>query len=207
MNDQLKSELQELQKLEGEGTLDEAQKSRLEILNIAEQAEQTAIKKQKDLDSALAQKDHFRTKAEKSEADRVELETKLNRAAADAGKPPVAVKPLEVEDFINISASLEGLDQREKEYLAEQHKLTGRPLSEIKNGEDFLLWQGGYKTKVEKERALKPSGTQPEGDKPVSFLEKLKNANPAEKEKLLSGAGLYKAPRPRSDRVSIGNNK
>lgn len=113
-------------------------------------------------------------------------------------------KSLNVEDYIDISASLEGLDARQKEYLAREHKLTGRPLREIREGEDFKLWDSGYQAKVEKEKALKPSGNQPDFEKPMSFAEKLRAASPADREKLLTEAGLYKTPRPRADRTQIG---
>lgn len=118
--------------------------------------------------------------------------------------PTASTKSLEIDDFINISASLEGMDQREKEYLAEQHKLTGRPLNEIKQDENFQLWQTAYKQKVEKERALKPSSTQTVSDKPMSLGDKLKGATLEEQEILLSEAGLYSSPRPKADRVTIG---
>lgn len=209
MNEAQKLELQELTNLEGAGTLEESQKSRLELLRLAEQAEKTATEKSKDLESALAQKEHYREKHEKAEADRIALEKKLNDPAVTV--PPVATKTLEVEDFIGISASLEGLDHREKEYLAEQHKLTGRPLKDIRVDENFLLWQTAYKQKVEKERALIPDGAQLEGDAPrtlSSRLQELNNsnnhkANLAEQEKLLQEAGLYKAPRQNPHRQSI----
>lgn len=119
---------------------------------------------------------------------------------------PKATKSLDVEDFIDISASLEGLDQRQKEYLAEQHKLTGQPIKEIRNGENFLLWNDGYQTRVEKERALKPSSTQPDYDKPKTLAERLKGASLEEQEKILADAGLWKSPRPRGDRVNIGGS-
>jgi hypothetical protein len=119
--------------------------------------------------------------------------------------PKTVVKTtLGVEDYIDISASLEGLDKREKEYLAQQHKLTGKSLSDIRKDEDYVLWQDAYRAKKEKELSLKPSGTQSESDRPMSFAEKLKGASLADKEKLLEEAGLYKHPRPRADRVNLG---
>lgn len=115
---------------------------------------------------------------------------------------------LDVSDYIDISASLEGLDQKEKEYLAKQHKLSGDSLKDIRNSEDFNLWQSAYRMKVEKEQlSLKPSGTQAESDVPKSFTERLKSASLADKEKLLEEAGLYKSPRPRPDRVTLGRGK
>jgi hypothetical protein len=114
-------------------------------------------------------------------------------------------KSLDVEDYIDISASLDGLDQREKGYLAEQHKLSGKSLKDIRNSEDFSLWQSAYRTKVEKERlTLSPSSKQSESDRPKTLTEKLKSASLADKEKLLSEAGLYKTPKQRTDVRKIG---
>jgi len=115
--------------------------------------------------------------------------------------------PLAVEDYIDISTSLEGLDAREKAFLAEQHKLSGKPLQEIRTGEDFQLWQSAYRTKVEKENALRPNATQASEEAPKSLVERLKNASLAEKEELLKEAGLYKENRRRSDSVNIGNTR
>lgn len=118
-------------------------------------------------------------------------------------KQPVKVinKALNVEDYIDISASLEGLDQREKEYLAQQHKYTGMPLSEIRKNEDFLLWQGAHRNKVEKEKlTLAPSSKQSESDQPRSLNDRLSTASLEEKEAILTKAGLYKTVRPRSDK-------
>lgn len=147
-------------------------------------------------------------RAKKAEADAKEakLEAERLRKGGDS------TKSLEVDDFINISASLEGLDKREKEYLAEQHKLSGRPLIEIRTDENFLLWQEAYRAKAEKERALKPSGTQPDGERPTTLSSKIKElnqgvpnyrANLVEQEKLLEQAGLWKNPKRRSDRTDI----
>ena len=135
--------------------------------------------------------------------------TKMNRKALayDAKKnEPIEVKAtLDVSDYIDISASLEGLDQREKEYLAEQHKYTGKPLSELRKDEDFGLWQTAYRQKVEKERlTLSPSSTQSESERPKSLTERLASASLAEKEQILAEAGLYKSPRQKSERVNIG---
>jgi len=125
--------------------------------------------------------------------------------AAMKKQPEKSTVALNVEDYIDISASLEGLDQREKAYLAQQHKLTGKPLSDIRNDEDFGLWQSAYRAKTEKEKlSLKPSGGQAESDKPKTLTEKLQGASLVDKERILTEAGLYKQPRPRSDRTTIG---
>lgn len=132
-------------------------------------------------------------------AKRAEAEKKALEAQLKASK-----NTLDVEDYIDISASLEGLDQREKEKLAQEHKLTGKSLKEIRESEDFQLWDSAYRQKVEKEKLLKPSGTQAESDKPQSLAERLASASQADKEKILSEAGLYKSPRPRADKTNIG---
>lgn len=130
-------------------------------------------------------------RALKAEQDKKTLEAKL----AQRGD-----KSLDVEDYIDISASLEGLDQKEKERLAREHKLTGQPLSEIRKDEDFLLWQKAYRDKVAKERSLAPSSEQPEEPKPMSFAEKLRSAkNIQEKEELLKAAGMMKQHRRHPD--------
>jgi len=65
MEQEFIDELQELQNLETAGeTLDDTQQSRFSLLKATDLAEKTADKKSKDLESALAQKEHFRTKFE-----------------------------------------------------------------------------------------------------------------------------------------------
>lgn|SRR3990167_1218963 len=141
-------------------------------------------------------------------AKKAEAEAKANKVRLEALQK-TSTKSLDVEDYIDISTSLEGLDQKEKGYLAEQHKLSGKPLAEIRKSEDFLLWQTAYRQKVEKEKlTLKPSGTQPESDKPKTTAERLKEARTlAEKEAILIERGLYQPPRRRPDQVIIGGPK
>lgn len=116
--------------------------------------------------------------------------------ALKSNPAPTSTTALDVNEIIAINASLEGLSQREKEKLAEEHKLTGRPLSEIRQSEDFLFWQQGFQAQVDKERALKPSSTQPQADRPRKLSEVLldPNTSPSEREKLLVAHGLYKDP-------------
>jgi hypothetical protein len=113
-------------------------------------------------------------------------------------------KALDVEDYIDISASLDGLDSREKEYLAKQHKLSGKPLKDIRNNEDFILWQSAYRAKADKERkALEPTSEQIDAERPKSLSERLKNLPLSEQEKILVEKGLYKSPKRREDTVFI----
>lgn len=153
----------------------------------------SALKEQ--LEKEAEARRQLTARVKKEEARRKELEAQLASGGA---------QPLDVSDYIDISASLEGLDGREKEYLAKMHKLTGTPLRDLRNDEDFLLWQGAHRNKVEKENTLKPSGTQTESDKPKSLSEQINAATMSEKEALLEKYGLYKSPRPRTDSSSIG---
>lgn len=140
------------------------------------------------------QKEKFRKEAAKAKAEAEALRKQLEASKST----------LNVEDYIDISASLEGLDQREKSYLATQHKLTGQSLQEIRNSEDFALWQSAYRAKVEKEKSLLPSNAQPESERPRSLTERLRGASLEEKERILAEQGLWKSPRPRTEKRDIG---
>lgn len=162
-----------------------------------------------DVEETVAPQEKSEEKTEETVVMKKSDFTKLNRKAiayeANKAKPIEVKATLDVEDYIDISASLEGLDQREKEYLAQQHKQTGKSLTELRKNEDFELWQSAYRAKVEKEKlTLAPSSTQAESERPKTLAERLASASLAEKEQILAEAGLYKSPRPKSDRVNIG---
>lgn len=152
-----------------------------------------------DIKSALAQKKHFREKFEKAEAERKALEEQLQKLQKRAEG-----KGLDVEDYIDISSSLDGLDTRQKAFLAEQHRLSGKPLKDIRQSEDFQLWNEAYSARLQKEAALRPNSTQEVEEVNKPFTAQLKNASLAEKEKMLAEAGLWRAPRQKVDRTDIG---
>lgn len=198
MDDNQKIELQELQNLESSGSLEESMLPRYnELKKFAEVFEKAEVS-DKESKSALAQKDHFREKFEKSEKERLALEAKLN-------SPETRTANLPIEDFINVSAALDGLDSREKEYLAQQHTLTKKPLSEIRASEDFNLWKSAYQQKVEKDKqSLPPNSRQPEEDKPMTLENALASTDSLdEKEKILMEQfpDYNVSPRQRSDKV------
>lgn len=134
-----------------------------------------------------------------------EAEAKAKALEAKLGAQGTA--PLAVEDFIDISTSLDGLDVREKARLAEEHKNTGKSLKDIRESEDFQLWQSAYRQKQEKENALRPSATQALEEGPKSLAERLRDASLEEKEAILREQGMYKDFRPKADRVNIGNTR
>ena len=201
MNEKQSHELQELLTLEAAGTLEDTKTERLEELKALQVIADKVIKIEKDSQTALAQKEHFRTKFEKEETARKELEVKLNAAAANGGKG----EGLKVEDFIDISASLEGLDQKEKERVAREHKLTGKSLSEIRKDEDFLLWQSAYREKAEKEKQnIKPGNKQPDDNDPISLEDALKGKTLQEQADLLEQvAGYSIGKKSNTERVII----
>lgn len=177
-------------------TLDSELEPTVETPVVEETPEQ--VTEDPKLTTALIQKEKFREKFEKAEAERKALEARLNESV-QRGNVPLAV-----EDYIDISTSLDGLDAREKAKLAEDHKLSGKPLKDIRGGEDYQLWQSAYRAKMEKENALKPNASQPLEDGPRSLKDRLMNATLAEKEEILRETGMYKDFRPRADRTSIG---
>jgi len=138
-------------------------------------------------------------RAAKAEAERKAALEQLERARKEGG-----TVPLGVDDYINISTALDGLDQREKARLAEEHRNSGKPLKEIRESEDFQLWQSAYRAKVEAENALKPSSTQAVEEGPQTLTDRLKTASLEEKEAILAEAGLWRSPRPKADKVDIG---
>jgi len=135
------------------------------------------------------------------------LEAELQKLQQNYGKDAIDEKraSLSVDDYIDITNSLQGLDPVEQAYLARQAKATGENLKDIRGGEDFQNWQAGYKAKQEKEAALKPNATQEVEDEPKSLTDALKGASLEEKERILAEAGLWKTPRPKTDRRDIGN--
>lgn len=143
------------------------------------------------------------------EAEAKKLQAELGRTKREfkkeVKKTTVSPGALAVEDYIDISTSLDGLDPREKARLAEEHKLSGKPLKQIRESEDYQLWQSAYRAKMEKENALRPSSTQSTENVPKSAGQKIAGAQTlAEKEAVLRELGLYKDSRPRADKVTIG---
>lgn len=184
---------------ENDVTLDSSPEEVLEEVLETESQEEVTDPAPENNSDKMVPSSRLKQEADKRRALEQELAKLKNQA------PKMVNQALDVEDFIDISASLEGLDSREKQYLAEQHKYTGRSLKELRNDENFLLWQDAYRAKVEKEKALSPSNTQPEADKPKSLSSQLSSARTiAEKEELLMKAGLYKTPRVNPGRVRIG---
>ena len=115
MEENIKVELEELAKLP-EAERDENQQNRFKELNSWAEAEKTAEEKSKDLQSAIAQKEHFRTKHE-------EVQKELD--VLKGGKP-LGVKPEVSEEWIasndpleivRLGKTLQGFDEKETEFI------------------------------------------------------------------------------------------
>lgn len=185
--------------MDNENQVDEAINSSEEVAT-----EQEATTGQETVETPKTySEDEFRQVV--ARAKKAEAEARTFKAQSDNLKK-ANNKSLDVEDYIDISASLEGLDSREKEYLAREHKLSGRPLNEIRKDENFSLWQSAYRQKVEKERtSLAPSSKQPDDNSPISLEDALENATIEEKEEILRNSmGYSVGNKPRADRVNIG---
>lgn len=109
MEKEIQNEFQELSNLETAGSLDETQQSRLSVLKMVDAAEKTATQKSKDLDSALAQKEHFRTKFE--ELEKKQKEPKSNEGIEEwtASKDPLEV--------VKLGKVLKDYDEQETEFI------------------------------------------------------------------------------------------
>ena len=119
MDAEIQKELEELQNLP-EAELDETQQNRLNELNQEAEAEKTA-EQSKELQSALAQKDHFREKAEKAQKDFDEYKSKHPETELPAGTPKEDVEiweasndPLEIVKFNKV---LKDYDEAETEFI------------------------------------------------------------------------------------------
>lgn len=112
-------------------------------------------------------------------------------------------------EFIKLGKKLQDYSDEELDFATE-HAKSKNPEAILKalDNEMVQLAIQGRREKIEKEKlALRPTGTQADSDEPKSLTERLARASVAEKEKILSEAGLYKSPRPRTDRVNLGRGK
>jgi hypothetical protein len=184
--DELQKELQELKQLDPTA-LDESQKSRLsELPGLIWEAKETKYqsdleKKEKDLSTALAQKEHWREKAEKGKS-------------GEPGADPI--------DLIKLGKKLQDYDDEELDFVT-KFAGTKNPEEVLKALENDFVKSAidSHRKEVEKKRTLKPNGAGSEGDKPKSLKEQLAGMSISEKEELLKKMGGYRDFRPRQDRT------
>ena len=157
MDKQIQNELEELQKL-SEAERDEIQLNRLEELTKLADAEKTA-EKSKELQSALAQKEHFREKAEKFEARVKELEEKANpNEPFSKGETPQS--PL---DIVKLGKALNKYDETEVDFII-RNAQDKSPEGIIKASQDEWVKDAiqARREKVAKEQKI-PAPSAPSG--------------------------------------------
>ena len=133
---------------------------------------------------------------------------KLNRKAIayETIKKAPQEKSADSIDLIKLGKKLQDYSDDELDFVTDYAK-SKKPEDILKALDNPYIQQGikAQREVLEKEKlALAPSSTQAETDRPKSLGERLAGASLEEKEKILTDAGLYKSPRPRSDRVFIG---
>ena len=136
MEEEIQKELQELQNLETAGSLDDSQQSRLSVLKMVDVAEKTAEQKSKDLDSALAQKEHFRTKFEELEKKQKEPNKIVEQKSYD---PFEAVK---------LGKVLDGYDEGETDFILRNAK--SKSIEDITKAVQDEMVQSAIKSRREK---------------------------------------------------------
>lgn len=203
MEEKFQKEFQDLTNLEAEGTLDDAQASRLSVLKIADTAEKTAEAKSKDLQSALAQKDHFRTKAEEAEKLKLELEEKLK--SKDGESKGTAIDPLEIATF---TSAVKDYSVEELEFIMKNatDKSTKGIIAAAQDEMVQMAIQGKRIKVAEEKKVLATTNKQKDAEKPKSTEDRLTQAAATSLEDLgnvLREKGLYKDPHRRPDRVVI----
>ena len=121
----------------------------------------------KELQSALAQKEHFRDKAEK-------LEKQVQEQSQDKAKEiaPAGTSPMEV---VKLAKALEGYNQNEVEYITRNAKDSSiGAIIEATNDEWVKTAIAGTREKVEKEKSI-PEPSSPSSAEGVKTSQDIEN--------------------------------
>lgn len=96
-------------------------------------------------------------------------------------------------DLIKLGKKLQDYSDAELDFVTEFSK-SKKPEDILKALDNEFVKSGimAYRAKVEKEKGLKPDGTQMESDKPKTLKEQLGKMNLAEKEEFLKKMGGYR---------------
>jgi hypothetical protein len=132
-----------------------------------------------------------------------------NKQLKSQPKETASNEPVDALEFIKLGKKLQDYSDDEIDFATEVAK-SKSPEAILKalDNEMVKLAINAKREKEEREKlSLKPTGTQSDSDRPMSFTEKLASASMADKERILTEAGLYKSPRPRTDRVNLGRGK
>jgi len=99
-------------------------------------------------------------RTKKAEAGYKELESRLDEFEKRVQLTPSGASDTEVDKILEIKSATEGLDAKQIGYLRTLSKAKSISLTDARQDEDFGLWNGAYKQKVEKENIPLPSTTQ-----------------------------------------------
>jgi len=153
-------------------------------------------------------------RAEKAESERKALEKKLNELQSNVS-PQTTNQSQETSalELIKLGKKLENYSEDELEFATE-YASSKKPeaILEALDNDMVQMAINASREKTLKEKALKPTGTQGDSEKPSSLTDKLVQAKSGNldaeldaKEKILTAAGLYKSPKVRPDRTHIGS--
>ncbi len=137
-----------------------------------------------DLKKKASAYEDQKIRAEKAEKEKKALEAKLAK-----GQPESA----DAIDLIKLGKKLQDYSDEELDFVTE-HAKSKKPEDVLKALENPFVVSGiqAHREKVEKEKGIKPSGTQTETDKPKSVKETIESKSMSEKEDYLKSLGLYR---------------
>ena len=159
-------------------------------------ADQTAKNEElsAEMKTALAQKEHFRAKAEKLEVENAKLRT----------SQPQNGNSIDALEITRLGKSISQYDDSETDYIIERAKgkfntLNPTPNQIVEASKDEWTQSAilQRREKVLKEQALNPSNKQPDIRTKKSFEEELVEASLEDAEKMLIEKGLVKFPHRR----------
>lgn len=153
-----------------------------------EQVDIEALKREADLAR------NYKIRAEKAEAEAKKLKSR-----------PVELKDsVDSIDLIKLGKKLQNYSDDELDFVT-KFAGTKKPEEVLKALENPFVQQGiqAHREKVEKEKAVKPSGGSPTVEVKKSIKDILATGTLEEKEKALEEIGMIRNPRPRADRVTI----
>lgn len=143
-----------------------------------------------EMKTALAQKEHFRAKAEKLEAELKKAQTSQPQNSS-----------IDALEITRLGKSISQYDDSETDYIIERAKgkfntLNPTPSQIVEASKDEWTQSAilQRREKVLKEQALNPSNKQPDIRTPKNFEQELEEASLEDAEKMLIEKGLVKFP-------------
>jgi len=122
----------------------------------------------------------------------------------------------DIDAILEVQSSTRDLDAQEIGELKLRATALGASLTEARKDPNYLIWQTGYREKVAKENAAKPSTLQPEVTRPKTLEDELREVNKLpimesieKKAEILEREGRWKNPRrrPISERIRLSQNQ